>query len=206
FTSTAVTAAQTGTPYSYTPTATGTPTPTISASGLPAWLTWDGTTLSGTPAVGDIGTTGNITLTASNGVSPDATQVFQITVSGIAPSFTSTAVTSVQAGSAYSYTPAAAGTPAPTITASGLPAWLTWDGITLSGTPGGGDVGTTGDITLTASNGVSPDATQVFQIAISAAPSPPPPSDDGGCTPGGSPAAWPLGLLALALLLRQRRL
>jgi uncharacterized protein (TIGR03382 family) len=126
---------------------------------------------------------------------------------GTASQFTSATITTATAGAAYAYTPTATGVPDPTIFASGLPGWLSWDGTTLSGTPGGGDVGTTGDITLTASNGVSPDATQVFQITISAAPSPPPPppSDDGGCTPGGSPTAWPLGLLALALLLRRRK-
>jgi len=122
---------------------------------------------------------------------------------GTAPSFTSTAVTSVQAGSTYSYIPTASGTPAPTITASGVPAWLTWDGTSLSGTPGGGDVGTTSDITLTTSSGVSPDATQVFQITVSAAPS----NGDGGggCAPGGGSAMLPAFLLFAAILLRKRR-
>ncbi len=125
---------------------------------------------------------------------------------GTAPGFTSTAATSVQAGSAYSYTPAASGTPVPTITASGLPAWLTWDGTTLSGTPGAGNVGTTGNITLIASNAVSPDATQVFQVTVSAAPAPPAPSGDDGCAPGaGSPAALLCIAAAAALVLRRRR-
>jgi len=144
---------------------------------------------------------------AAEGTAPEVNDDYTLHIGyGTAPSFTSTATTSVRAGSAYSYTPAASGTPAPTITPSGLPAWLTWDGTTLSGTPGGGDVGTTGDITLTASNGVSPDATQVFQVTVSAAPAPPPPTDDGGCTPGaGSPAALLCIVAAVSLVPRRRR-
>ncbi len=136
---------------------------------------------------------------AAEGTVPEKNDDYTLRIGyGTAPSFTSTAVTSVQAGSAYSYTPAGSGTPAPTITASGLPAWLTWDGTTLSGTPGGGDVGTTGDITLTASNGVSPDATQIFQITVSAAPSSNG-GDSGGCSPSGRDGA--AGGLAVILSL-----
>lgn len=81
-TSTAPTTAIVGVPYTYTVTADGVPAPTFSVSGLPAWLTFDGTaTISGIPAAGDVGTTGNITITATNGVTPDDTEVFAITVS-----------------------------------------------------------------------------------------------------------------------------
>ncbi|MCB9895832.1 MAG: DUF4082 domain-containing protein [Planctomycetes bacterium] len=84
-TSTAPTFAPTGSAYTYTPTATGTPTPTFSISPDPAtlgsgWLTWNGTTLGGTPAAGDVGTYGPFTLTATNGVSPDDTEVFSVNV------------------------------------------------------------------------------------------------------------------------------
>ena len=72
-------------PYNYALVATGTPAPTFSASpsSLPPGLTLDGITglLSGTPSAR--GTyTGS--LTASNGVLPNATQSFSITIAGAA--------------------------------------------------------------------------------------------------------------------------
>jgi uncharacterized repeat protein (TIGR01451 family) len=70
---------------SFTFTATGNPTPSLSESGAaPAGVTFkdngDGTaSLSGTPAAG-AGGVYHLTLTASNGVSPNATQSFKLTV------------------------------------------------------------------------------------------------------------------------------
>ena len=75
-TSTAPTTATVGTVYTYTIATTG--TPTLSVSGNPAWLTLSGNTLSGTPTAA--GATGTITVTANNGVNPNATQTFSITV------------------------------------------------------------------------------------------------------------------------------
>jgi PKD repeat protein len=75
-----------GTAGSFTVTATGTPTPSVSESGaLPSGVTFvnngNGTaTLSGTPASGTAGIYA-ITITASNGVTPAATQSFTLTVS-----------------------------------------------------------------------------------------------------------------------------
>ena len=70
---------------------TGSPTPAITRGGasLPAGVTFvdngDGTgTLGGTPAARTQGTY-NLTFTASNGVSPDATQDFTLTVDSLAP-------------------------------------------------------------------------------------------------------------------------
>ncbi len=83
FTSIPVTTATVGVAYQYTLTATGVPTPTYSASGLPAWLTLNGSTLSGTPT--EAGTTGPIVLTATNGVASAATQTYTITIAGTAP-------------------------------------------------------------------------------------------------------------------------
>ena len=74
-----------GTAGSFTVTTTGTPTPSISETGaLPNGVTFtdkgNGTaTLAGTPAAGSAGTY-QFTVTASNGVSPNATQTFTLTV------------------------------------------------------------------------------------------------------------------------------
>ncbi len=77
-TSLPVTNAMVGEPYTYFVSKTGWPLPTVTATGLPAWLTLTGTTLSGTPV--SAGTFGPITVTASNGVAPNATRNFSITV------------------------------------------------------------------------------------------------------------------------------
>ena len=74
-----------GAPGSFTVTTTGSPKPALTKSGtLPASVTFvdngDGTaTLSGTPALGTV-TSYPITITANNGISPDATQSFTLTV------------------------------------------------------------------------------------------------------------------------------
>ncbi|MCW8136939.1 MAG: hypothetical protein KIT75_14895 [Planctomycetota bacterium] len=89
----------------------------------------------------------------------------------VAPAFTSTPITSGMEGAMYSYTATASGLPAPTFSIMGtLPAWLMWDGTdTLSGTPGMGDAGNYGPFTITATNGVGTDPTQVFSINIAVA-------------------------------------
>ncbi len=69
-------------PGSFTITTTGYPVPTFSVTGtLPTGVTFDASsgTLSGTPASGSIGAY-PLTITASNGTSPDATQNFTLTV------------------------------------------------------------------------------------------------------------------------------
>jgi len=67
---------------SFTVTATGSPAPTLSVSGaLPGGVTFNSGTgvLSGTPAAGSAGAYA-LTFTAANGVSPNATQGFTLTV------------------------------------------------------------------------------------------------------------------------------
>jgi P pilus assembly chaperone PapD len=109
-----------GTSGSFTITTSGTPDATVSESGaLPDGLTFTagshGTaTLSGTPAAG---TGGNysITFTASNGVSPDATQNFTLTVNEAPAITTQPHDTSVAPGGTATFTAAATGAPAPTV-------------------------------------------------------------------------------------------
>jgi hypothetical protein len=97
----------------------------------------------------------------------------RVTVVGIAPTFTSVPVTAATPGSLYTYTAVAAGTPAPTLAlTSVLPAWLTFSASTgeLTGTPGNSDAKTTVTVTLTASNGVTPNGTQTFDIVVARSP------------------------------------
>lgn len=152
---------------SFTVTATGTPAPTFSATGLPAWATLNPTTgiLSGTPP--DMtGSPFSIVITAQNGVAPDATQNFTLTVTA-SPVITSADNTTFQVATAGSFTVTATGNPAPTFSATGLPAWANLNATSgvLSGTP----PDTTGSpftIQITAQNGVPPDATQSFTLTV----------------------------------------
>jgi hypothetical protein len=154
----------------FTVTATGTPAPTFSETGaLPSGVTLaTNGTLSGTPASGTVGTY-PIVITATNGVAPDATQSFTLTV-GQAPAITSVNSATFIAGTPGSFQVTATGSPAPTfaVTAGTLPSGLTMTTAGLiSGTAAGGQ---TQVITITASNGITPNATQSFTVQVNQAP------------------------------------
>ena len=107
----------------------------------------DGTaTLSGTPAAGSGGVY-PITITASNGISPDATQSFTLTVDQAA-AITSGASTTFTTGTAGTFTVTSTGFPTAALSETGaLPSGVTFtdngDGTaTLSGTPAAGTGGT----------------------------------------------------------------
>src|SRR5260370_1297759 len=106
---------------SFTVTTTGSPTPSIAESGaLPAGVTFhdngNGTgTLSGTPTASG---TFAITFTAQNGVSPNGTQNFTLTVNQ-APAITSVNATTFQVGVAGTFTVTTTGFPTPSIAESG---------------------------------------------------------------------------------------
>ena len=163
-----------GTSPNFTVTATGYPVPTFSdSSGSLDGLTLNATTgvLSGTPT-----TTGTFTstITASNGIGSPATQPFSLTVnsSGIAPSITSGSSTTFTVGTAGTFTVTATGSPAPTFSKTGtLPSGVTLNSTTgvLSGTPAAGTAGSY-PITITAANGVLPNATQSFTLTVTASP------------------------------------
>jgi hypothetical protein len=165
-----------GSQGSFQITATGTPASTISlddpgelASGL-SFSGGTGTaTISGTPT----GSPSSVQLTvrASNGVSPDATQQLTINVAGVAPSITSATSASFVVGTPGSFQLSATGEPAPTATIADpgdLPAGLLFDQVndTISGSPTGSPG--KAQITVGASNGVSPDATQTLNVDVTA--------------------------------------
>jgi hypothetical protein len=90
-----------------------------------------------------------------------------------APVITSAAPSAAYVGELYSYAIAATGTPAPSVSITGNPAWLALSGTVLSGTPAAANVGTTGTITVTATNAAGAD-TQTFQITVTPPPNRPP--------------------------------
>jgi autotransporter-associated beta strand protein len=164
-----------GTTGAFTVTATGFPASSLSETGaLPGGVTFvdngNGTaTLSGIPAAGTGGTY-NFTVTAANGVGPAANRSFTLTVDQ-ATAITSANQTTFVVLSAGSFTVTATGFPTPdTFSETGaLPAGVTFNATTgvLSGTPT-----TFGafPITITAGNGVVPDAAQNFTLTVSGIP------------------------------------
>jgi LPXTG-motif cell wall-anchored protein len=132
-------------------------------------------TLSGTPAAGSGGAY-PLTITATNGAGADASQSFVLTVDQ-APSITSASVAAFTAGAPGTFTvrTGAAYPTAVSISVNGsLPASVTiidnGDGTaTIAGTPPIGAVGSY-PITITASNGTLPNATQSLVLSVQSAP------------------------------------
>lgn len=158
----------------FTVTASGFPAPAITAVGsLPGGVSLvnngDGTaTLAGTPAAGSGGVY-YLALTAHNGINPDATQNFTLTVNQ-APAITSAASTTFSTGVMGNFTVTTTGFPVSAISESGaLPNGVNFSDnhngtATLSGTA---TVSGTFYISFTASNGVGSPATQNFTLTVS---------------------------------------
>jgi hypothetical protein len=99
-----------------------------------------------------------------------------VTEAPIAPTFSTGNSVTVTAGNPVNFTVQANGQPAPTLSTSGLPGWASF-GTTftgnnyaqgqLSGTP---TVSGTYTFTITASNGVSPNANQTFTVNVNPGP------------------------------------
>jgi len=154
---------------------------TLEALTAPAWLSLtdngDGTgTLSGTPAVEDIGAHG-VVLQVSDSSGTATRQTFSVTVAGAgeAPSFTSTPVTSapVDAEYAYSITASDPEGEALVLSALTLPTWLTFtdngDGTgSLIGTPEAEHVGDH-PIELQAQDASGLTAAQTFTVTVTEA-------------------------------------
>ena len=208
---------------SFTVQATGTPAPAVSDGGarLPSGVTFvdngDGAaTLSGTPAAGTGGSY-TFTITADNGVSPDATQTFSLTVGRRSPLMTLTATpATASAGQAVTLraavtSPAGGPTPTGTVSFSDAP---------LAGCQGVALVGGTATCTTSAlpvgadtvsatygGDGTFAPATADVGVRVTAIPVP-----ATGATTGAAP--WGLGglllllgggLVAATLLGRRRR-
>jgi subtilase family serine protease len=160
---------QTGVFGSFQVSATGLPSSTFTESGaLPHGLSLSPSgLLSGTPSAGTGGIY-NITLTADNNVAPNGTQAFTLTV-GQAPQITSANHATFEAGVFGSFQVTANGFPATSTFSTGGPlpsgVGLSSSGL-LSGIPAAGGTFT---FTITASNGFTPNATQVFTLTVSKA-------------------------------------
>ncbi|MFD0894868.1 DUF11 domain-containing protein [Luteolibacter ambystomatis] len=167
-----------GTAGSFSFTATGIPGPiTFSTlSTLPSGVTLASNgTLSGTPAAGSGGVY-TLSVTATNAVSPDATQTFTLTVNE-APVITSANSTTFTAGSAGTFTVTTGHIypTAVTLSSTGtLPSGVTFTDngngtATLAGTPSA-SAGGSYPLSITANNGITPNGTQSFTLTVNQAP------------------------------------
>jgi hypothetical protein len=166
---------------SFTVATTGIPTAALTESGtLPTGVTFtdngNGTaTLSGTPAAGTGGSYG-LVMSATNGIAPNATQTFTLTVDQ-PPAISSANGTSFVVGRTGTFTiTTTPGLPATTtLTLSGkLPRGVTFTAsshgtATLHGMPVAGTSGSY-TITLTATNAPGSTMTQTFTLAVDQAP------------------------------------
>jgi hypothetical protein len=155
-------------------TATGFPVPTLTATGLPAGLSLNGTgsgkaRISGTAANGTGGVY-PVTVKAANGVAADATAPVSVTVNE-APELVGPTEARFVTGFANTIGFSSDGYPQATITVSGsVPAWLTFTdngngSATLSGTAPANALGSY-PITITAGNGQSPDAALHVTVVV----------------------------------------
>ena len=171
-----------GTAKTFTITTRSTvPKSTLSFTGtLPGGVTFtplsNGTaTLSGTAAAGSKGVY-FLTITAANGTLPNAVQLFTLTVQNTAPVLHAPAVispasTTFTVGTEGTFTVHTTGVPTATLSLTGTqPSWLSFidntDGTaTLTGIPDPGG-NPSYPFTITATNGVAPDAMQSFTLFV----------------------------------------
>jgi len=206
-----------GDAYAFRPSVTSGTSVSYAIQGLPKWASFDTATgaLTGTPSGSDLGLSGDITITASDGTNTGTVGPFDIRVlpagtvpqRGTAPAIGGIPLTSAPAGQPYVFQPTARDiTGAPlTFAIANCPPWATFSTATgtLSGTPSAAQAGAYSNIEILVSDGTWTIALPAFSIAVSAGgsdtppnsgtPPPnsviaPPPSSDGGLSVAGTPS------------------
>ena len=162
--------------YSFTPSASDAngDSLTFSVTNRPSWMSFNSSTgrLSGTPTNNHVGSYGNIVVSVSDGQASASLPPFSVTVVNVndAPSITGTSVSSVNAGSSYSFTPSASDVDGDTLTfsISNRPAWASFNSSTgrLSGTPSESNVGTYSNIVITVSDGTVSRSLAAFSLTV----------------------------------------
>jgi hypothetical protein len=153
---------------------------TFSATGLPAWarITAQTGAISGTPMEADVGQTGDIVVSVTDGKATASLPAFRITVvtsvpppaSNNPPTISGTPPATVVAGTAYSFTPTANDPDGNTLafSISGKPGWIAFSTATgaLTGTPVAANIGTYTNIVITVSDGVVSRSLPAFSISV----------------------------------------
>jgi Putative Ig domain len=166
-----------GSGYAFTPTANDQDGDALSFSiqNTPAWATFSASTgkLSGTPSSGQVGSYSNIIIAVSDGKATTSLPAFAITVTAAspgAPTISGTPGTTVTAGQAYSFQPAASGAAGGTLIFSiqNKPSWATFNTSSglLAGTPAASDAGTTSNIVISVSDGTRSASLTAFSITV----------------------------------------
>ncbi len=152
---------------------------TFSIQNKPSWLAFYPASgrLSNTATKAAIGTYSNIVIKVSDGVASASLPPFSITVSSSSgttnkpPVISGTPSTSVNAGSAYAFTPTASDPEGKTLAFSitNKPAWATFSTTTgkLSGTPSSTQTGTYSNIGIKVSDGSLTATLPAFAIVVS---------------------------------------
>ncbi|MBS0377904.1 MAG: putative Ig domain-containing protein [Proteobacteria bacterium] len=169
------TQATVGTAYSFTPTtnASSGTSLTFSIQNKPTWAAFSTATgqLSGTPTSGQVGTYSNIVISVTDGTQTSTLPAFSIKVA-TAPTLTisGTPATSVNVGSAYSFTPTVNNPAGGTLTFSiqNKPSWANFNSGTgqLTGTPAAANAGTTSGIVISVSNGTDSASLGAFNLTV----------------------------------------
>jgi len=174
---TPTTSVNAGSEYSFTPSASdpaGNPL-TFSIQNLPGWAAFNAASgrVSGTPASADIGSYPNIVISVSDGTLSASLPAFTLSVTASVdgpPTISGTPATSVNVGSAYSFTPKASDPQGHALAFSiaNQPVWANFNPSTgqLSGTPVAANVGSYANITISVSNGTLSASLPAFNIAV----------------------------------------
>jgi hypothetical protein len=166
-----------GSAYTFQPTASDPDgnTLTFSVQGKPTWATFNATSgrLSGTPTSAQVGTYPGIVISVSDGTVSASLPTFTISVTSApnaAPTISGTPASSVNVGSAYSFTPTAADANGDTLTFSiqNKPSWaaFTTSNGNLSGTPAAADVATYSGIVIAVTDGKATTSLAAFSITV----------------------------------------
>ncbi|WP_045859381.1 invasin domain 3-containing protein [Teredinibacter purpureus] len=165
------------TPYRFIPAATDADGDllTFAISNLPAWASFDTTTgaLNGTPTNGDVGTTDNVVLSVTDGLSIVSLAAFNLTVTNTndAPAIVGSPATSVAADSHYNFTPTATDVDAGDtliFSITNKPTWASYNTTTgeLSGTPNATDNGVTNNIVIAVSDSLVTRSLPSFNLTV----------------------------------------
>ncbi len=150
----------------------------FSIQGRPGWASFDARSgrLSGTPSNSDVGATGEVIISVSDGELTASLDGFTITVEeesqadNSAPTISGTPDDAVAVGASYTFEPAASDADGDELTFSitGIPAWATFNAADgrLSGTPGDADVGEWPGIVITVSDGQDEVSLNPFSITV----------------------------------------
>jgi hypothetical protein len=145
----------------------------------PTWLTFTASTgrVSGTPSTADVGSTGAIVISVSDGLLSADLQ-FTVNVQNTtapanrAPTISGTPATVATSGIAYNFLPVGSDPDGNTLSYSiqNKPSWASFSATTgrLSGTPGASNVGTSARIIITVTDGSLSAALTSFTIQVNA--------------------------------------